>query len=182
MRSGSRVGRSGAQAPLYSGLLLAILAAFAAGALMPLLMTFLVGSDASAGARTETGCRTLPDGHGASAAAAVQLEFVRTAVVRRRTACSFELVTDNLRQGLSRSEWATGNIPVQPFPTRFPETVRPVLTRLGPAAPDERVSRVVLEAADLGSAAFELVLVEREGRWLVDYWAPAVLLPVPRTG
>ena len=42
--------------------------------------------------------------------------FVETAVTRERTQESFELVSEDLRQGLSREEWASGNIPVQPYP------------------------------------------------------------------
>lgn len=44
-------------------------------------------------------------------------EFVRTAVRRHDLAASWPLVHPWLRQGLSRKEWLTGNIPVVPFPS-----------------------------------------------------------------
>jgi hypothetical protein len=44
------------------------------------------------------------------------LEFVNTAVARKRVERSYELVTADLRQGLSKSEWGKGEIPVVPFP------------------------------------------------------------------
>lgn len=44
------------------------------------------------------------------------LQFVRTAVVRRHLDRAYELAGPALTQGMSRSEWETGNIPVVPFP------------------------------------------------------------------
>jgi hypothetical protein len=43
-------------------------------------------------------------------------QFVATAVTRQNLHASYTLVTPKLRQGMSRSAWATGAIPVQPFP------------------------------------------------------------------
>ncbi len=42
--------------------------------------------------------------------------FVRTAVARRDLDRAYALAGPELRQGMSRSEWAKGNIPVVPFP------------------------------------------------------------------
>nr|MBA2474598.1 hypothetical protein [Actinomycetota bacterium] len=42
--------------------------------------------------------------------------FLRTAVLRRRVSESWALVHPVLRQGLSRAEWSTGDIPVVPYP------------------------------------------------------------------
>jgi hypothetical protein len=41
--------------------------------------------------------------------------FVRTAVLRRHVDDSYDLVTSNLRAGMTRKEWHTGDIPVAPF-------------------------------------------------------------------
>lgn len=114
----------------------------------------------------------IPRGTSAGSAREVGAMFVRTAVVRRNTICSYDLVTPTLRQGLSRREWQTGNIPVQPFPTEYPEDLRAEVVPSVTLA-SERGTWVTLEAADLGRAVFELVVVKRDGRWLVDYWAPA---------
>jgi hypothetical protein len=54
----------------------------------------------------------------AAQAAALQTasDFIKTAVLRQRVASSWELTTPTLRQGMSRREWNTGNIPVPQFP------------------------------------------------------------------
>jgi hypothetical protein len=113
-----------------------------------------------------------------ASAEAVRDQFVATAVLRRRTACSYELVTEKMRQGLSRAAWRGGSIPIVPFPTAAPRTfaMQVFPKRRGPAI---RNSVVVLSAVDLGEAAFEVVLVRRGTRWLVDYWAPSGTMVAP---
>ena len=124
------------------------------------------------------GCRTVPAGTDAASAEEVQRRFVQTAVVRRYEVCSYDLVTSYMHAGLTRADWATGNIPVQPFPTSDPASVvasfRPREDRAG-----FRASYVELESADLGRATFEVVVVARGGRWLVSYWAPTPKLAAP---
>ena len=46
----------------------------------------------------------------------IAAHFVRTAVRREHTAESFDLVSEQLRSGFTKQEWAKGNIPVQPYP------------------------------------------------------------------
>lgn len=53
-----------------------------------------------------------------NAALNVAASFIRTAVMRRRVGDSYDLVTPGFRQGLTRAEWASGQIPVVPFPVR----------------------------------------------------------------
>ena len=128
------------------------------------------------------GCRAVPAGTGAASAEEVQRRFVQTAVVRRYEVCSYDLVTSYMHAGLTRADWATGNIPVQPFPTSDPASVvasfRPREDRAG-----FRASYVELESADLGRATFEVVVVARGGRWLVSYWAPTpkIAVATPRS-
>jgi hypothetical protein len=109
---------------------------------------------------------------------AVRDQFIATAVLRRRTGCSYGLVTKRMRQGLTRAAWRDGSIPVIPFPTAAPRTfdMQVFAKRRGPAL---RNSVVVLSARDLGEAAFEVVVVRRGARWLVDYWAPAGTVSAP---
>jgi hypothetical protein len=121
---------------------------------------------------TASRCAQAPSGTSAASAYRVGVLFVRTAVLRHNEICSYELVTRELKQGLTREEWATGNIPIQAFPTREPQALRMEhATSIERAR--ERTSVVLLEATDLGQAFFELVVVERKGRWLVGYWGPA---------
>lgn len=145
---------------------------------------FLLGLAAAAGATaasvfgvaalTRGDARAAPGGCGPvpEAAATVVAEFMHTAVLRVNQICSYDLVTGNVRQGLSRAEWAHGDIPVVPYPTALPQTLR-IEKRAKQGAAGERASFIVLEAADLRPAVFELVLVRTAGRWLVDYWGPA---------
>ena len=52
----------------------------------------------------------------AAAALETARDFLRTAVLRRHVERSWPLTSPKLRQGLSRRQWATGNIPVIPYP------------------------------------------------------------------
>jgi hypothetical protein len=123
-----------------------------------------------------------PDGavarHGSSCAppantfAAVRDRFVATAVLRVDTGCSYDLVTQEFRQGLSREAWAGGTIPVIPFHTKLPGQTR-VETLPRDADAGQRASLVLLSSPDIGDYAFEVVLVRRAGRWLVTYWNAA---------
>ena len=56
--------------------------------------------------------------------AAVRDRFVATAVLRVDTVCSYDLVTREFRQGLTREAWAGGTIPVIPFHTKLPGQTR----------------------------------------------------------
>jgi len=49
----------------------------------------------------------------------VAQQFVFTAVRRRHTASSWDLVCPSLKQGYTRASWAKGDIPVVPFPVAF---------------------------------------------------------------
>jgi len=94
------------------------------------------------------------------------------AVLRVDTACSYDLVTQEFRQGMTREAWAAGTIPVIPFHTKLPgQTQVETLPRAADAG--QRASLVLLSSPDIGGYAFEVVLVRRTGRWLVDYWNAA---------
>ena len=65
-----------------------------------------------------------------------------------------------------------GTIPVIPFHTKLPgQTHVETLPRAADAG--QRASLVLLSSPDIGGYAFEVVLVRRTGRWLVDYWNAA---------
>jgi hypothetical protein len=119
------------------------------------------------------GCGSAPD-----APEAVASAFVRTAVLRVDPGCSFDLVTPALRQGMTRREWSSGTIPVQPYPTALLDTLE-IVTRVYEDGVALRAAWVDLSSADLGAWSFELVLERRDGRWLVSYWAPRGMVGVP---
>ncbi|MGH2995328.1 MAG: hypothetical protein ACRDN6_11055 [Gaiellaceae bacterium] len=80
-------------------------------------------------------------------------------------------MTPTMRGGFTREQWASGEIPMQAAPTRFPERLKAqVIPRV--RRPSRQSAWVVLESADHGRAVFELVIVKRGGRWLVDDWGP----------
>jgi len=121
------------------------------------------------------------DGCGVDSSASpdvVRDRFVVSAVLRRRTACSYGIVTPTLRQGLTLADWKRGSIPVVPFPTHALRTLSMDVFPRDHAA-GRRTSLVVLAADDLGQAAFEVTVVRRGDRWFVDYWAPAGIFEAP---
>lgn len=114
--------------------------------------------------------------------AAVRDRFVATAVLRVDTGCSYDLVTQELREGMTRQAWAAGTIPVIPFHTKLPGQTR-VETLPRDADAGQRASLVLLSAPDIGDYAFEVVLVRRAGHWLVSYWnaaPPSAAVPTIR--
>jgi hypothetical protein len=61
---------------------------------------------------------------------------------------------------------------VIPFHTKVPGQTR-VETLPRDSDAGRRASLVLLSSPDIGGYAFEVVLVRRAGRWLVDYWNAA---------
>lgn len=101
-------------------------------------------------------------------------EFVRTAVRREHLAASWPLIHVGLKQGLSRKQWLTGNIPVVPFPS-----VGIVESDLDWSYRNDVAFDIVLEPVP-GSGLyrktftieFKRVTGGPEDRWLVYSWVP----------
>jgi hypothetical protein len=105
--------------------------------------------------------------------------FIRSAVLRTDPGASYSLVTPEFRAGHTRASWATGDIPVQPFPRDAFGGARDHVVR-------SRQRSVLLLVAigstkpSVNGGEFFLELVPRHGRWLVSYWAPkGTQPPVP---
>jgi|tagenome__1003787_1003787.scaffolds.fasta_scaffold20951064_3 hypothetical protein len=45
-------------------------------------------------------------------------DFVNSAIKRKDVRASYELVTPNMRYGVTRADWNSGDLPVYPFPAR----------------------------------------------------------------
>jgi len=102
----------------------------------------------------------------------VLTRFVGTAVARRHVADSWDLAGPTLRSGLTRKDWATGNIPVVPYP----------VARHGRGSWDvvqySYRNEVGLEAllfprrgSGYSVATVDTTLVRgRDGHWRVNYW------------
>ena len=114
----------------------------------------------------------------------VAVRFIQTAVARQNLEEAWTLVGPNLRGGLSRDEWLTGNNPVVPYPIDELD--------VAPYKIDESYERsALLEVALLpkkGSGVraqvFFLGLVKmgngKAARWVVDNWVPRAAAPTPR--
>jgi hypothetical protein len=110
-------------------------------------------------------------------------DFIRTAVLRRHVERSWPLTGPKLRQGLTRREWATGNIPVIPYPA---SALREARWRVGESTRDRLDLDVLLlpkATSTLRSMTFQLELKAvgpPQGRhWLVAGWNPSGGIAVP---
>jgi hypothetical protein len=104
--------------------------------------------------------------------------FIQFVVGRKNVAAGYDLVSSALRGTMSRQRWATGDIPVIPYPA-----VRSEAYRIDYSYTDEAQLDVGLVAKDPGvkRTTFTINLVKdpKTHRWLVDYWAPKYRPPVP---
>jgi hypothetical protein len=99
--------------------------------------------------------------------------FVSTAVRHQNVAASYDLVTPQLRGGMSRAAWARGNIPVYPYPARGSGwhgwTVDYALK-------DDVAFELLLQprrGSRLDPISFSGEVKKIHGRWLVDSFYPA---------
>jgi hypothetical protein len=130
----------------------------------------------------------IPAGRSLDAAWQTTALFVTDVLLNRSPACGYDLSTEHLRHGHSRSEWAQGGSFVHPFPTHLPP-VPMVSASPDPKAPEavyilsRRAAAFVvvgaggrpeipmivgLAAPDAGRGAYNLVLVVERGSWRVD--------------
>ena len=133
-----------------------------------------------------------PEGQGVARAGSVAAIFVLSTVVsehgERNPECSFDLVTAELRQGLSRAEWKRAN-PINPIDVDYRSAVesglvsdvRTGFNKPGCGAGDAGcwISSVTAElfvAGPVGrsfvAGEFLIRLVLTSGGWRVDYWGP----------
>jgi len=103
--------------------------------------------------------------------------FIRLVVGRENVAAGYDLVTTALRGTMSRSRWASGDIPVVPFRGKVIEE----RYRVEYSYANEAQLDVGLVSPGKTRTMFTINLVKdpRTDRWLVDYWAPAYRPPVP---
>lgn len=118
-------------------------------------------------------------GEDRNAARVVAARFIDTAVLRQRIGDSWEITAPTLRQGLTRKEWQSGNIPVQPYPAEAVQGIKYSVDWSGVDHIYLKVAIIPKETAAVGGQAFDMGL-RRKGptadhRWLVDYWVPTGL-------
>lgn len=120
-----------------------------------------------------------------TAAKAVAAKWIEATVGRSDLVTSWRLTAPEMRQGMTLKEWKTGNIPVVPYPVgkSVGGIVRINWSRTDSVSFEvtlvpKQAYRKQIKAQDFfinlrpaGSAAHR--------RWLVSYWAPRAIPPVP---
>jgi hypothetical protein len=118
-------------------------------------------------------------------ARAVAGEFILAAAGREDLEKAWAISHPDLKRecGCSKQEWLTGNINVQYYPTAGLQGASFAVDEVSPG----RVVLEVLLTPKKGSAvepqAFYIGLKQvggKNGKWLVDYWAPHSAIPVPQ--
>jgi hypothetical protein len=101
------------------------------------------------------------------------LQFVNTAVARQRIGRSYDLVAPELREGISRAEWAKGEIPVVPFPAAevrvrvdysYLNELGLTMLLVPPASSPELPTTFNMDMRAVGPPG--------ERQWLVSSWTP----------
>ncbi len=103
--------------------------------------------------------------------------FVETAVFRRHLERSYDLVVPSRHDGLSRKQWARGNIPVVPYPPELVSSIRWKLDYSYEHVVGLKLAFLPPATARARAQVFDIELTERGAgshrRWLVDSWTPA---------
>ena len=117
------------------------------------------------------------------AARRVAGRFILTAVARKSLGESYELTHPELRQGLSKKEWLTGNIPVTYYPA---DKLQTATFKVDESYPDEAILEVALlpkKNVKIKPQIFYIGLKKvgagAAGTWKVSYWVPRVPLQIP---
>ena len=108
--------------------------------------------------------------------------FILTAVAREDLAEAYELTHAELRQGLTKEQWLTGNIPVQYYPA---DAIDTAAFKIDESYPTEAVLEVALipkEGETVKPQIFFVGLKKSGDRWQVYYWAPRAAAAIPVTG
>jgi hypothetical protein len=105
--------------------------------------------------------------------------FVPAAVDRADPARAYDLVTPALRAGTTRRDWATGSIPVQPFPARGRSFHHWTLSYSYRNHVGLELLLAPRRGADVGPIAFAVDFRRIGNRWLVDSFIPAAVFAAP---
>jgi hypothetical protein len=110
--------------------------------------------------------------------------FIKTAVARENLAASYDLVTSELRQGMSRKQWATGNIPVVFYPSGDLELATFKVDRSFANEVVWQVYMVPKPGSGTDPAVFFLGLkrASEKAPWKVFYWVPRYQPALPDPG
>lgn len=107
-------------------------------------------------------------------------KFLETAVLRKNLDSIYPFVGPALKGGMTREQWDKGNIAVDPYPAGNTKTAAFTV--------DWSYKTQILLEVDLVAARgstqrphllFYLGLKKQNGHWLVNYWLPHWMPPVP---
>jgi hypothetical protein len=110
-----------------------------------------------------------------AAAVSTLARFVRSAVIRRDLAASWPLATAHMKDGTSRADWLSGNLPVVPYPAATFRTAGFTLKYQfqGILGYDVLVLPKETKAGQLaGQQVYACELHDVRGSWLVDQCYP----------
>ena len=109
--------------------------------------------------------------------------FLLTAVSRKNLGESYDLTHPDLRQGLSRKEWLTGNIPVTYYPA---DKLDAATFKVDESYQNEAILEVALlpkKGIDIKPQIFFIGLKKvgkgSSAEWKVNYWVPRAPPAIP---
>jgi hypothetical protein len=110
--------------------------------------------------------------------------FIKTAVARKNLASSYDLVAPELRQGLTRKQWETGNIPVIYYPSGELEFASFKVDRSYANEVVWQVYMVPKVGSGVQPAVFYIGLkrADETAPWKVYYWVPRYQPALPDPG
>jgi hypothetical protein len=111
-------------------------------------------------------------------------EFIRTAVARKNLAASYDLASSELRQGMTRKQWETGNIPVVYYPAGDLQLATFKVSRSYENEVVWEVFMVPKPNSGTDPARFFIGLkrANPEAPWKVFYWVPRYQPALPDPG
>jgi hypothetical protein len=101
--------------------------------------------------------------------------FVNHAVKRQNVGASYDVVAPELRGGMTRKQWAKGDIPAYPYPARGTSHGWTLLY----VTPDEVAVNLILRprpGVKKDGILFNVYLRPVHGKWLVDSFMPAATI------
>ena len=106
---------------------------------------------------------------------AVAGKFILTAVQRKNLDQAWAIVGPAIRQDLTYKQWLTGNIPVVPFLKKI--KVAPM--KVDVSQKDYALLEVVLLPVKGKGEIYDIELIKRKGKWLVNSWVPRAHPTIP---
>ena len=110
-------------------------------------------------------------------------KFITTAVARKNLDDAYDIVGPQIKQGMTRAEWNTGNIAVIPFPV---DKLDFAPFKVDYAHPGDILMEVALLAKQGSGVKSQIFFINlkkfgkgENARWLVDNWVPRGSAPVP---